>query len=99
MTSPPPARTCEMNEASTPPVRGRLPSHLGVQPPPDNTNAMVNHFTPVALMTVLAAGGLPHPSKMYGAAAMPALPPVHPVVVADTLAGPDSPALLYARSV
>jgi hypothetical protein len=60
---------------------------------------MVNHFTPVAFMTVLAAGGLPQPSKMYGAAAIPAAPLVHPVVVAETLAEPDSPEPLYARSV
>ena len=56
------ARICEIAWASTPPVSGRLPSQAGVHPPLEFMNAIVNHLTPVALMTVLGAGGLPHPS-------------------------------------
>ncbi len=97
--SPPLARICEMAAASTPPVSGRLPSQAGVQPPPERMNAIVNHRMPVALMTVLGAGGLPQPSYRYGAAAM--APPLGqpPVVAPAVFDEPDSPVELYARTV
>ena len=44
-----------------PPVSGRLPSQAGLQPPPDRMNAIVNHLTPVALITVVGLGGSPQP--------------------------------------
>ena len=99
MTSPPAARICAIAWASTPPVSGRLPSHAGVQPPPESMNAIVNHLTPVALMTVPGAGGLPQPSYRYGAAAMRAGRGQPPVVALALLDDADSPVELYARTV
>src|SRR5690242_9945247 len=66
--SPPPARIVLMFCWSTPPVSGRVLSQRGVQPPPESMNAIVNHRTPVAFMTVDALGGLPQPRYRYGAA-------------------------------
>src|SRR5690242_5315774 len=61
-TSPPAARMLLMVVWSTPPVSGRLPSHCGLQVPLDSMNAIVNHLTPVADITVRGSGGLPQPS-------------------------------------
>ena len=45
--SPPAARMALIVCWSTPPVSGRWPSHAGLQPPLESTNASVNHLTPV----------------------------------------------------
>src|ERR687890_156882 len=66
-TSPPAARIALIVCWSTPPSSGRWLSHDGVQPPPESTNASVNHRTPVLLMTDVALCGLPHPRYRYGA--------------------------------
>ena len=50
-----------MVDWSVPPVRAREPSHLGVQPPSESMNAMVNCWVPVADITSVALGGLPQP--------------------------------------
>ncbi|HTJ36162.1 MAG TPA: hypothetical protein VL738_23350 [Dactylosporangium sp.] len=100
-TSPPPARIWLIAVASALPDSGRLPSHAGVQPPPESMNAIVNHRMPVADWTVCGFGGSPQPMYRYGAAA----PPdgggvVPPVVVAVTLFdAADSPWALYALTV
>src|SRR5688500_10477129 len=66
-TLPPAALIWLIACASAPPVNGRLPSQAGVQPPLDRMNAIVNDFTPVALITAAGLGGLPHPMYRYGA--------------------------------
>src|SRR6266508_3328857 len=53
---------------STPPVSGRMPSHAGLQPPPERTKAIVYARMPVADITEVALGGLPQPWYRYGAA-------------------------------
>src|SRR5258706_16064995 len=68
-TSPPAARMLLMLVWSWPPVSGRPPSHIGLQVPLVSMNAIVNHLTPVADMTVRGSGGLPQPRYRYGAAA------------------------------
>ncbi len=60
-TLPPAPLMAEIVCASTPPVSGLEPSHIGLQPPPDRMNAMVKDLTPVALITEVALGGLPQP--------------------------------------
>lgn len=69
-TSPPAARMDLIAASSDPPVSARLPSHLGLQPPSERTNARVNHFTPVAFITSVGFCGLPQPRYSYGAAAI-----------------------------
>ncbi len=60
-------------------------------------NAIVNHLTPVALITVVAAGGLPQPLYRYGAACLKPVPvPVLASVV--TLTVLDAPEVLPAAS-
>src|SRR6266545_2933405 len=59
--SPPAARIALMFCWSTPPVRERWLSHIGVQPPPESMNASVNDLTPVALITEVGDGGSPQP--------------------------------------
>src|SRR6476620_8171586 len=61
-TSPPAERIELMVLWSTPPVSGRVLSHIGVQPPPESMKAIVNCLMPVALITDVADGGLPQPS-------------------------------------
>src|SRR6266508_1122515 len=97
-TSPPPDRIALIVLWSTPPVNGRLPSHAGVQPPPESMNAIVNCLIPVADITVETDGGSPQPSYRYGAAILPPVgqPPVRPVTL--PLLG-DSPTELNAATV
>src|SRR3954449_4429570 len=71
-TWPPAALICAIAVASALPCSGRLLSHAGLQPPEALTNAMVNHLTPVAFITVCGFGGFPQPMYRYGAP----LPPV-----------------------
>src|SRR5690349_5903018 len=97
--SPPAARICWMAAWSTPPVSGRALSHAGLQPPPESTNAIVNHLTPVEAMTLAGFCGSPQPRYRYGAPRPPVgcgQPSVVPVTV--VLRG-DSPLLLYAATV
>src|SRR4051812_17363972 len=76
-TSPPAARIASIVCSSTPPLSGRWLSHIGLQPPPESMNAMVNALIPVAAITEVALGGSPHPLYRYGAAAsfVPGSPP------------------------
>lgn len=46
---------------SLPPVSALLPSQAGLQPPESSMNAIVNHLTPVELITEVALGGSPQP--------------------------------------
>src|SRR2546426_222710 len=56
-----------MAVASALPESGREPSQAGLQPPDERMNAMVNHLTPVAFITVEGLGGFPQPMYRYGA--------------------------------
>src|SRR3954468_12631574 len=79
--SPPAERIWLMAVWSTPPVRDRLPSQAGVQPPESSTKAIVNHLMPVALITVDGLGGSPQPSYRYGAGCLKDVPPPLPAFV------------------
>src|SRR3954468_12614860 len=67
-TSPPAPRMLLIVLWSTPPVSGRLASHIGLQYPFVSTNAIVNHVIPVADMMVRGSGRFPQPRYAYGLA-------------------------------
>src|SRR5438876_11497584 len=76
-TMSPPAERIELIfDWSSPPVSGRLPSHIGLQVPSESMNARVNQVIPVWLITVVGLCGLPQPKYSYGATAIPGRPVV-----------------------
>src|SRR5262245_51110717 len=70
LTSPPWARIRPIRSAaSVSDDTGRVPSQVGLQPPPERMNANWNAFWPVASMTVIGSGGALSNGIRYGAEA------------------------------
>jgi hypothetical protein len=74
-TSPPACRTVLTIAATcVSDATGAVPSHAGVQPPPESTNAKMKFFSPLPAITSAMLCGLLSSGMKYGAVPLSGLP-------------------------